>query len=151
MLQDERIRANAICNLPLLLARIGYEHVTELDAKIWYDFLFFFCFFLDHLASTNLYKSDLLANEKSELVLEAVARFGGFIICLSDKDNPIWKIHQNVVPNMENQKDAPYFRSDLFSIEPIGFEVLDKTHLQNTPHWFPVSILTKYHHMRHHK
>ena len=42
VLQDERIRANAVCNLPLLLARIGYEHVTELDAKIWYDFLSFF-------------------------------------------------------------------------------------------------------------
>jgi hypothetical protein len=47
VLQTEEIRVEAICNLPLFLARIGHEHVTEFDAKIWYCYhLFCFLFFV---------------------------------------------------------------------------------------------------------
>lgn len=36
LLQDEDVRVQAICNLPLLLARIGHEHVADFIDKLKY-------------------------------------------------------------------------------------------------------------------
>jgi hypothetical protein len=99
---------------------------------------------VNSLLISSLY-SELLVNEKSVLVLEAIARFGGFLVCLSDPDNPIWREQQDM--GEVNSDASPFFRSDIHSIEPPGFEVLDRTKLKNTVLWFPVSFLFIYYYL----
>lgn len=87
-----------------------------------------------------------METEESQLVFEAVARFGGFIVCLSDPENPIWKESTELAPTNPDSAGRGvdtfmFFRSDIHSIEPAGFEVFDSTKLENKVLWFPVSSL----------
>ncbi len=130
LLADQDIRAHAICNLPTFLARLGHMHVQEFITRLKY------ASFVNNNNNNNKTISGLVMKEMSPIVLEAIARFGGFLLCLADAGNLIWKEQENPT---EKTFSKLFFRCDTHCVEPLGFEVIEKTSLPHTTLWFPVS------------